>query len=323
MDMKEDIMKKIIFMGTPAFSTNVLKALIESEYEVIAVVTQPDREVGRKKTLTASPVKQLALQYAIPVYQPEKLSGSLELKELMTLGADLIVTAAYGQFLPSSFLEYPTYKAINVHASLLPKYRGGAPIHYAIMNGESQTGITIMKMEKKMDAGDILSQRSIPITHEDDVESMFEKLSHVGAQLLMETLPGWFAGTIQRIPQNEAEATFSPNITREQEEIDWRRHATQVDCFIRGLRPWPTSYTVLEGERYKIWKAHPTDQLSEKPCGTMFVEHHQLYVVCGEKSVLQVEMLQPAGKSKMDAAAFINGFSSVWSRQPRFDIKES
>lgn len=313
-------MKKIVFMGTPHFSTTVLKRLITApEYEVIAVVTQPDRPVGRKKILTPSPVKQVALEHHIAVYQPEKLSGSPELAELMELEADLIVTAAYGQFLPKKFLEFPVYGAINVHASLLPKYRGGAPIHYAIMNGDAQTGVTIMRMISKMDAGNLLAQRSIAIEEDDDVASMFEKLSLLGADLLMDTLPALFAGDIQEVVQDESQVTFSPNIQREQEQIDWQKTARMVDCFIRGLRPWPTSFTVLNQERIKIWQAKPTTRHTTKEPGTLWQEEGQLWVACGENTVLAILRLQPAGKTQMSATAFINGFSALFQQPLRFE----
>ena len=303
-------MKKVIFMGTPEFSTGVLKRLIEDEtVEVIAVVTQPDRAVGRKKIITPTPVKVVALEHDIPVYQPEKLSGSQELEELMQLDADLIVTAAYGQFLPTKFLNFPRFGAVNVHASLLPKYRGGAPIHYAIMNGDKETGVTIMRMVAKMDAGAIISQRAIPITGEDDVASMFEKLSIVGADLLIETLPALFAGTITEVEQDEALVSFSPNISREQEQIDWNKTAAEVDCFVRGLRPWPTSFTVLNGNRVKMWGVSLTDKQTAKTPGSLFVDGGRLYVACGGGTVLEIIRLQPAGKAQMDAKAFINGFS--------------
>ena len=303
-------MKKVIFMGTPEFSTGVLKRLIEDEtVEVIAVVTQPDRAVGRKKIITPTPVKVVALEHDIPVYQPEKLSGSQELEELMQLDADLIVTAAYGQFLPTKFLNFPRFGAVNVHASLLPKYRGGAPIHYAIMNGDKETGVTIMRMVAKMDAGAIISQRAIPITGEDDVASMFEKLSVVGADLLIETLPALFAGTITEVEQDEALVSFSPNISREQEQIDWNKIATEVDCFVRGLRPWPTSFTILNGNRVKMWGVALTDKQTAKAPGSLFVEGGRLYVACGSGTVLEITRLQPAGKAQMDAKAFMNGFS--------------
>ena len=303
-------MKKVIFMGTPEFSTGVLKRLIEDEtVEVIAVVTQPDRAVGRKKIITPTPVKVVALEHDIPVYQPEKLSGSQELEELMQLDADLIVTAAYGQFLPTKFLNFPRFGAVNVHASLLPKYRGGAPIHYAIMNGDKETGVTIMRMVAKMDAGAIISQRAIPITGEDDVASMFEKLSIVGADLLIETLPALFAGTITEVEQDEALVSFSPNISREQEQIDWNKTAAEVDCFVRGLRPWPTSFTILNGNRVKMWGVALTDKQTTKAPGSLFVEGGRLYVACGSGTVLEITRLQPAGKAQMDAKAFMNGFS--------------
>ena len=305
-------MKKVIFMGTPEFSTGVLKRLIEDEtVEVIAVVTQPDRAVGRKKIITPTPVKVVALEHDIPVYQPEKLSGSQELEELMQLDADLIVTAAYGQFLPTKFLNFPRFGAVNVHASLLPKYRGGAPIHYAIMNGDKETGVTIMRMVAKMDAGAIISQRAIPITGEDDVASMFEKLSVVGADLLIETLPALFAGTITEIEQDEALVSFSPNISREQEQIDWNKTAIEVDCFVRGLRPWPTSFTILNGNRVKMWGVDLTDKQTTKAPGSLFVEGGRLYVACGSGTVLEITRLQPAGKAQMDAKAFMNGFSEL------------
>ena len=303
-------MKKVIFMGTPEFSTGVLKRLIEDEtVEVIAVVTQPDRAVGRKKIITPTPVKVVALEHDIPVYQPEKLSGSQELEELMQLDADLIVTAAYGQFLPTKFLNFPCFGAVNVHASLLPKYRGGAPIHYAIMNGDKETGVTIMRMVAKMDAGAIISQRAIPITGEDDVASMFEKLSVVGADLLIETLPALFAGTITEVEQDEALVSFSPNISREQEQIDWNKTVTEVDCFVRGLRPWPTSFTILNGNRVKMWGVALTDKQTNKVPGSLFVDGGHLYVACGSGTVLEITRLQPAGKAQMDAKAFMNGFS--------------
>ncbi|WP_373748247.1 methionyl-tRNA formyltransferase, partial [Jeotgalibaca porci] len=209
-------MKKIIFMGTPEFSVPILQALFDSEYEVIAVVTQPDRPVGRKRILTPPPVKELALKYTVPIFQPEKISGSEEMAALIALEADVIVTAAYGQFLPTKLLNAPKHRAINVHASLLPKYRGGAPVHYAIINGDKETGVSIMYMERKMDAGDVLSQRSIPITSSDDVQTMFNKLSTLGRDLLMETLPRLFTGDIHPVPQDESKVTFSPNISREE-----------------------------------------------------------------------------------------------------------
>ena len=214
-------MTKLIFMGTPQFSVPILEALVAQAYDVVAVVTQPDRPVGRKRVITPTPVKEAAIRLGLPVFQPEKISGSPEMAEIMALEADIIVTAAFGQFLPEALLKAPKKGAINVHASLLPKYRGGAPVHFAIMAGEKETGVTIMEMIKKMDAGGIYAQKSLPITKKDDVGIMFDKLSLLGRDLLLETLPKILSGELQPVPQEEQLATFSPNITREQEVIDW------------------------------------------------------------------------------------------------------
>ncbi len=316
-------MKNIIFMGTPMFSTNILEMLIKEGYAVKAVVTQPDKPVGRKKIITPSPVKEVALKYNLPVYQPAKLSGSDELKTLMAMeDIDLIVTAAYGQFLPQSFLDFPRYGAVNVHASLLPKYRGGAPIHYAILNGDTETGVTIMRMEKKMDAGNILMQRAIPITKTDDVASMFEKLSILGMNLLKDTLPLLFAEQLEEVKQDEEKVSFSPNITREQEQIDWTKSAKMIDCFIRGLRPWPSAFTVLEGERYKIWDVTPLEETTTKAPGTMYIdEKSRVVIACGDQKLVEVNIIQPAGKAKMDITAYKNGFKSLLETKPVFEGK--
>ncbi|MGY3724857.1 methionyl-tRNA formyltransferase [Granulicatella balaenopterae] len=316
-------MKNIIFMGTPVFSTNILEMLLEEGYTVKAVVTQPDKPVGRKKIITPSPVKEVALKHDLPVYQPTKLSGSDELKELMAMeDIDLIVTAAYGQFLPQSFLDFPKYGAVNVHASLLPKYRGGAPIHYSILSGDKETGVTIMRMEKKMDAGNILMQRAIPIQKTDDVASMFEKLSLLGTQLLKEALPLLFAGKLKEVTQDEAKVSFSPNITREQEQIDWNKSAEMVDCFIRGLRPWPSAFTLLEGARYKIWDVTPLEETTKEAPGTMYIDdENRVVIACGDQKLVQVNVIQPAGKAKMDIKAYQNGFKALLETKPVFEGK--
>ena len=313
-------MKRIIFMGTPEFSVPILNALVEGDYEVVAVVTQPDRPTGRKRTLTPPAVKVAALKHHIPVYQPEKISGSQEMTELIALEADLIVTAAYGQFLPTKLLNAPKYRAINVHASLLPKYRGGAPVHYAIINGESETGVSIMYMEKKMDAGDILSQKSIPIEKEDDVASMFDKLSILGRDLLMDTLPALFAGTITPVKQDENHVTYSPNISREEERIDWQQTALQIANKVKGMRPWPVAHAMLEGERCKIWQAEETSRTSELTPGSIIDwDKTSLYVACGEKTVLQINELQQAGKKRLSVANFLNGVDIEALKQIGFD----
>lgn len=300
-------MTKIVFMGTPAFSVPILQGLVESGYEVVAVVTQPDRPVGRKKIIQATPVKEAALALEIPVLQPEKISGSPEVAIIQELAPDLIVTAAFGQFLPESVLSIPKIAAINVHASLLPKYRGGAPVHYAIMEGEDKTGVTIMEMIKKMDAGGIYAQKEIPITKEDNVGIMFDKLSLVGRELLLEALPAIIEGQTPT-PQDESQVTFSPNITREQEAIDWTKTADQIDCQVRGMFPWPIAFTTYQDTRWKIRSVRVVAEVTDQVPGTIIKRtKKELWIACGNQTVLAIEELQPAGKSVQNIQAFLNG----------------
>lgn len=302
------MMTKLVFMGTPAFSVPILEGLVASGYEVLAVVTQPDRPVGRKKTITPTPVKVAAEKLGLEVLQPEKISGSVEMERITELAPDLLVTAAFGQFLPEKLLQVPRFGAINVHASLLPKYRGGAPVHYAIMNGDAETGVTIMEMIKKMDAGAIYSQARLPITKQDDVGTMFDKLSLLGRDLLLETLPKLLAGELQKTPQVEEDVTFSPNISREQEAVDWHKNADLIDCQVRGMRPWPIAFTMYQGGRWKLWQVTPLDEMTKEQPGTIIHKgKKELWIACGEGSVLAIEELQPAGKGRQEIQAFLNG----------------
>ena len=298
-------MTNIIFMGTPDFSATVLKGLLESKQdESLAVVTQPDRAVGRKKEIRMTPVKELALDYGLPIYQPEKLSKSAELDSLMNLNADGIVTAAFGQFLPSKLLDSVNF-AVNVHASLLPKYRGGAPIHYAIINGDKEAGVTIMEMVKEMDAGDMIARRAIPIEETDNVGTMFEKLALVGRDLLLESLPSYLAGDLKSVPQDKNQVTFSPNISPEEERIDWTKTNRQLFNQIRGMYPWPVAHTLLNGERFKIYEATPVEGAGQ-PGEILAIGKKELIVAAGE-SALSLKTVQPAGKSKMTIVDFLNG----------------
>ena len=298
-------MTKLIFMGTPDFSAAVLKGLLDdSNYDVLAVVTQPDRAVGRKKEIKMTPVKEVALAHNLPVYQPEKMSGSEEMAELMTLGADGIVTAAFGQFLPTKLLDSVDF-AVNVHASLLPKYRGGAPIHYAIINGEEEAGVTIMEMVKKMDAGDMIAKASTPSTDDDNVGTMFEKLAVIGRDLLLKTLPDYIAGNIKPEPQDESKATFSPNITPEEERIDWNKSARDVFNHIRGLYPWPVAHTLLDGKRFKIYEATLAEGHG-KP-GEIIEKGKKSLVVATGDGAISLKTVQPAGKPRMNIVDFLNG----------------
>lgn len=304
--------KRIVFMGTPAFSVPILEALIANPaYDVIAVLTQPDRPVGRKRVLTATPVKVAAVAAGIPVYQPSKLSGSEELVTIIDLAADLLITAAYGQFLPSKLLASAKIAAINVHASLLPKYRGGAPIHYAVMNGDAETGVSIMYMIKAMDAGAVLSQAKIKIEAEDNTGTMFEKLSLLGRDLLLETLPELIAGKNIPTEQDPTLVTFSPNITAEQEILDFTQPATMVNNHIRGLYPFPIAHTVINGVRTKIQKAHVLAEKTVAAPGTVVLkDKHALHIAAGQGTVIAIDELQPAGKPKMDVTAYLNGHAN-------------
>ena len=292
-------------MGTPSFGVPILEALIE-KYEVIGVVTQPDKRVGRKQEMVMSPVKICALQHNIPVFQPEKIRKNYE--EIMALAPDLIVTAAYGQLVGMKLLNSPKYRSINVHASLLPLYRGGAPIHQAIKDGQKKTGVTIMYMEKEMDAGDILAQREIDILDEDNCGTMFEKLSYLGRDLLMETIDGLCNDTITPIAQNAELATFAYNITKEEEQLDFTQHAKMVFNHIRAYNPNPIAHMLIKGEPLKIYEACVIDEKHHLEPGTIYVkEKNRVFVACGQQTVLELLVVQPVGKKVMHAKDFANG----------------
>ncbi|WP_394877065.1 methionyl-tRNA formyltransferase [Mammaliicoccus lentus] len=302
-------MSKIVFMGTPDFSTGVLEMLIQ-EYDVIAVVTQPDRPVGRKKILTPPPVKKVALEHNIPVYQPEKLNNSSELEEIINLKPDLIVTAAFGQLLPKSLLDAPKHKAINVHASLLPKYRGGAPIHYAVMNGEKKTGITIMYMAEKLDAGNIISQDEVEILENDTVGEVHDKLATLGTELLKKTLPTIFNGTNDSIVQDDSLATFASNISREDERIDWTKDAQTIHNHIRGLSPWPVAYTTMDGKNLKLWRSEIVENVKGEPGEIIETTKDAIIVATGSENGVALTEIQLAGKKRVKTRDYISGLQS-------------
>jgi methionyl-tRNA formyltransferase len=298
-------MLRIVFMGTPEFSVPILEALIK-EYNVVMVVTQPDKEVGRKREIVCSPVKKCALEHNIPVFQPTKIR--VDYQPILDAKPDLIVTAAYGQIVGMKLLNAPKYRSINVHASLLPKYRGGAPIHYSVMNGDSETGVTIMYMEKTMDSGDILNQRAIPIEDDDTTGSMFEKLSIVGRDLLMETIPLLVEGKITPIPQDEEKATFAYNITNEEKLVDFNKTAKDVFNHIRAYNPSPIAYMELKGDQIKLYDSVVVDEETKEAPGTILLHHkNRLLIACGNNTVLELLTIQPTGKKIMSAKDFING----------------
>lgn len=302
--------KKIVFMGTPKFAVPVLEMLIE-DFGVDLVITQPDKKVGRKKVLTAPPVKVVAEQHGIRVLQPEKISKDEDvLRELKELNPDIIITAAYGQLVPESILEIPKYKCINVHGSLLPKLRGGAPIQYSILEDHKKTGVTIMYMIKQLDAGDMISKAELEILDTDNFDTLYSKLSIVGRELLKTTLPKIFSGDISPVKQNDDEATFAPNILREDEKIDWTKNARTVFNKVRALDPAPGAFTYLDGSVLKIWSSEVEnfeDGFSSYEPGTIIRQDKKhIYVSCGENTLLKVKELQVAGKKRMPVVNFLS-----------------
>jgi len=295
--------KKVIFMGTPEFSVPVLEMLIK-ETNVIMVVTQPDSYVGRHHTLTYSPVKQVAIDNNIEVYQPEKIRNEYEY--ILEKKPDIIITCAYGQIIPSILLDTPKYKAINVHASLLPKLRGGSPLHRAIIDGYDKTGITIMYMAPGMDDGDIITQEEIEIKDEYNVGDIHDKLSIMGRDLLLKTLPSIFDGTNTRAKQDESEVTFAYNIKREEEKIDFNKTAREVFNQIRGMYPFPVAYIELNGEIIKVCSSKIGDSTNGE-CGTITnVYKDGIGVMCKDKEII-LTRIKPSGKKEMDVKDYLNG----------------
>ena len=302
--------KKIVFMGTPKFAVPVLEMLIKN-YGVDLVITQPDKKVGRKKVLTPPPVKVVALEHNIKVLQPEKISTDEETyATLKELNPDIIITAAYGQLVPDKILEIPEHKCINVHGSLLPKLRGGAPIQYSILEDHKKTGITIMYMVKKLDAGDMISKVEVDILDSDNYESLHDKLSVAGRDLLNETLPKIFSGDITPEKQDDEQATFARNILREDEKIDWNTSAREVFNKVRALDPTPGAFTYLDGNVLKIWASEVVkleEQSSYTKVGTIIKQDKKnIYVLCGTGTVLKVHELQVSGKKRMPVVNFLS-----------------
>lgn len=295
---------RVVFMGTPTFSVPILKKLIDN-YNVIMVVSQPDREKDRKGNLLSTPTKKLAESYNIEVYQPQKIKE--EYQYIVDKKPDIIITCAYGQIIPKAILDSPSYGCINVHGSLLPKLRGGAPIHHAIINGESETGITIMYMEEKMDSGDIINQKSLPILEEDNLDSLYEKMSVLGAELLIETLPCIINRTNKRIKQNINEVTYGYNITKEEEKINFNNPAKKIHNQIRGLSSIPGAYCYIDEKRLKIYKSEITSEKSNKEPGTIIKINKNGIYVATEDNILKITDIKLEGKKRCMISDFING----------------
>lgn len=297
---------KVVFMGTPEFSVNVLNKLIEYT-NVLGVVTQPDKVVGKGNEKSFTPIKKVALEHNIVVFQPEKIRREYE--DILAMEPDIIITCAYGQIIPEAILNYPKYGCINVHASLLPKLRGGAPLHHAIIDGYSKTGITIMYMDKGMDTGDIISQREIPILDSDCVGSIHDKLSVLGSELLIETLPSIIDGTNDRIKQDENLVTYGYNIKREEEIIDFSKNCRDIFNQIRGLNPFPGAYMMLDGKTIKVYKSRylETDKYADKANGEIVVASKgELGIKCNN-GVVYLEDIKKEGKRRMMISDYLNG----------------
>lgn len=295
---------KVVFMGTPSFAVPILEKLIEN-YNVIMVVCQPDRAKDKKGNIIYPPIKELALKNNIEVYQPLKLSNEYEY--IIEKNPDIIITCAYGQILPSSLLDYPKYGCINVHGSLLPRLRGGAPIHHAIINGDKETGITIMYMDKKMDAGDIISQRSLEIKNTDNLDSIYSSLSILGSELLIETLPSIINGTNNRIKQNENEVTFGYNISKEDELINFNDSAINIFNKVRGLCSIPGASCYYNGKRLKIYEVEVTNKLSKDIPGKIVEVNKDSLVVTTKDYLIKIKDIKLEGKKRCMVSEYLNG----------------
>ena len=296
---------KVVFMGTPDFAVPGLEGLIEN-YEGVGVVSQPDKRVGRKQELVNTPIKEVALKHNILVFQPEKIKEDYE--DILKLNPDIIVTCAYGQIIPSAILDYPRLGCINVHASLLPKLRGGAPIHKAIIDGYSKTGITIMYMDKKMDNGDIISTSETEILDSDNLESLHDRLSIMGRDLLLQTMPSIINGTNKRIKQNEEEVTYAYNIKREEEHIDLSKTRREVFNQIRGLSPVPGANLLVDGDEFKIYRAEISERkFTNKEIGEVTGLYKEGIGVMTLDGEIILTDIKPFGKKRMSASSYING----------------
>lgn len=298
----------IVFMGTPDFSVGALEALIAAGHRITAVVTQPDKPKGRGKEVQYPPVKECALKHGIEVFQPVKIKAPEAVEVLRGYEADLFVVAAFGQILSQEILDMPKYGCINIHASLLPKYRGAAPIQWAILDGEPYTGVTIMQMNAGMDTGDILTSVKVEITPEDTGDSLFDKLCIAGAKLCVQTIPMIEQGSLVPQPQNEAEATYAGKISKAVGRIDWAESAEVISRKVRGLNSWPSAYTQFQGKQLKIWKASVSGEAKNGAAGTVHTVTKDTFQVNTGDGVLAVSEVQLEGKKRMPVRDFLLGY---------------
>lgn len=299
---------RIVFMGTPDFAVMPLRTLVEDGHEVVGVFTQPDKPKNRGMKLQAPPVKDYAIAQGLSVFQPEKVKDGTALGLLQSLRPDLIVVAAYGRILPREILDLPSLGCINIHSSLLPKFRGAAPIHWAILNGETESGVTIMHMVEELDAGDIIAYAKTPIDPDETVGELHDRLSIMGAALLSDTVVEIAAGRAQRSPQDPSGVSFAPMLSRALSPLDWTRPAVSLHNQVRGLTPWPSATATLGGKPFKIWKTKRTEERTQaEPGAIVRTAADGIHMACGDGGVLIIEELQAEGKRRMPAAEYLRG----------------
>ena len=299
---------KVIFMGTPDFSVGILEAIIEAGHEVVLVVTQPDKPKGRGNTMQFPPVKECALSHNIEVFQPVKIRDTQNIEYLKNFQADIMIVAAFGQILPKSILDMPKYGCVNIHASLLPKYRGASPIQWAVINGDEISGVTAQSMDVGIDTGDMIAKREIRLAKDETGGSLFDKLADLGAKLCVETMDLIATGKASYTPQNHEAATHTALISKELGNIDWNKSAVEIERLIRGLNPWPSAYTKLDNKTFKIWKAEVLDDSTEYAAGCIVKVDKKNLVVQTGKGLLALKEVQLEGKKRMEVDAFLRGY---------------
>ena len=303
---------RVIFMGTPDFAVGTLEEIIKAGHEVVLVVSQPDKAVGRSKALKYTPVKECAVAHGIEVYQPAKIRAEESVEYLRQYNADIIIVEAFGQIIPKAILDMPRFGCVNVHASLLPKYRGAAPIQWAVLNGDQVTGVTTMRMDEGLDTGDMIMKQEVIVDEDETGGSLFDKLSEVGARLCVKTMEAIENGTAVYTPQDDALATHTGKIQKEMGSIDWSKDAEVIERLVRGLNPWPSAYTKFEGKTLKIWSADVEEDAAGRPSPETFGQVVRVgkdaFSVQTGKGLLTIRELQLEGKKRMDTAAFLRGY---------------
>lgn len=305
---------RLIFLGTPAFAVPSLEALVRAGHDVAAVFTQPDRPKGRGNALAESPVKAAALRLGLPVHQPERIRRPEAVETLRNLAPEIMVVVGYGQIIPQAVIDLPPRGILNVHASLLPRYRGAAPIQWAIANGEAETGVTIMQIDAGLDTGDMLLKRSVTIGPDETAPQLSGRLAPLGAELLIEAMEQIAAGKANWEKQDNSQATYAPILKKEDGAIDWNRTAQEIDNRLRAFSPWPGAYTQFRGQHLSIAAAKPAGEVSFSP-GVLKRDKRRLLAGCGGHTALQLLEVQPAGKKRMSAEAFLNGYQIAQNEQ--------